>query len=719
MDIGEIKKTLNLFRTDNGLIEIRIFSTINKTEIYSGIFNNDDDLIREVNRFDKEPYNTYFVFNELKDALSGYPQLNKMIRGAKTVSDDDIKYRRWILIDLDPIREGNVKEIASTDEELENSKETARQVRRYLLSLGFKQPVVCMSGNGTHLLIRVNNIPNAKDVHSDIENFLNYLSLKFTSSKVDCDIKVKNASRLTKFYSSISRKGGNTEKRPHRKSEILVIPPNLECSDFNLVRKISAEYKKIAQPEDPNRRIVQNYNNNQSDKEKFDIDSFLSKNGIEVLKEEHLADNTRKIILKTCPFHPEHGKDSAIFVSDKGIVFTCFHASCSGNTWRDLRLKFDPHAYDYENSPIQQYQPQGRYMQPQKKKYQIKEESPELGKKWFSMSDIKKVDLSSLMHIKTGYTELDKKIVGLYEGEITIISGSNSSGKSSWINNLILNVIQQNTKVALWSGELRPDVLKTWISLSAAGMRYIQPSKYDEGKYFVPENVSEKIDEWMDGKFFLYNNEYTNKWEQIFNDMSELVKIGVKLLILDNLFSLDIDIFEGDKNNKQKELILQLCDFVKNNNVHVILVAHPRKVTTFLRKTDISGTSDLTNAASNVFIVHRVNNDFLKTGGEFLGNTVVQQYSMFGNCIEIAKNRLYGIVDCLVGMYYEIPTRRFKNTENENIHYGWENIGDQQTIQYTTEQPKGFDGSENSFLRQQEMMNPGGFLDSDGSEAPF
>ena len=30
----------------------------------------------------------------------------------------------------------------------------------------------------------------------------------------------------------------------------------------------------------------------------------------------------------------------------------------------------------------------------------------------------------------------------------------------------------------------------------------------------------------------------------------------------------------------------------------------------FLRKDDISGTADLTNAVDNVFIVHRVNNDF-------------------------------------------------------------------------------------------------------------
>lgn len=687
MDIDEIKKTLNVFRTDNGLIEIRVFNTINGNENYSGIFNNEESLINEVQRFDKEPYNTYFVFNELKDAMSGRPQFNKLLKGVSAVKDPDIKYRRWLFLDFDPIREGCVKDIASTEEEMEYAHLKAVEVYRYLMSIGFPKPIVCKSGNGFHELFRIDNWDNSEEIDKEFSDFLNYISMRFTDSKVDCDIKNKNASRLTKFYSSKSRKGGDTQERPHRYSKIISIPENIEYLSYDVFKSVVNEYRKINNPEPIEPKINNSQYQRGVNKKPFDIDEFLSVNGIEVLKEERLSDKSRKIVLKTCPFHPEHGKDSAIYVSDKGIVFTCFHSGCQGNTWRDLRLKFDPHAYDYENRPPQQYmQPQGRCMQPQKKKYEIKEESPELGKKWFSMSDIKKVDLSSLMHIKTGYTELDKKIVGLYEGEITIISGSNSSGKSSWINNLILNVIQQNFKVALWSGELRPDVLKTWISLSAAGNKYIQPSKKDEGKYYVPEYVSQKIDYWMDGKFFLYNNEYTNKWEQIFNDMKELVKLGVKLFILDNLFSLDIDIFEGDKNNKQKELILQLCDFVKKNKIHIMLVAHPRKVTTFLRKTDISGSSDLTNAASNVFIVHRVNNDFLKTGGEFLGNTVVQQYSMFGNCIEICKNRLYGVVDCLVGMYYEIPTRRFKNTESEDIHYGWEEEPVQHSLTY--EQPQ-------------------------------
>ena len=101
----------------------------------------------------------------------------------------------------------------------------------------------------------------------------------------------------------------------------------------------------------------------------------------------------------------------------------------------------------------------------------------------------------------------------------------------------------------------------------AAGRRNLRQSQYGDGKFYVPGNISEKIDEWLDGKFFLYNNEYGTKWQQIFNDMNLLLKAGVKVFALDNLMSLDIDLLEGDKNGKQRELMLQIKEFAKKNKV--------------------------------------------------------------------------------------------------------------------------------------------------------
>ena len=181
--------------------------------------------------------------------------------------------------------------------------------------------------------------------------------MQFTDDKVDCDIKVFNRARLTKFYSSVSRKGGNTKDRPHRKSEIVVVPHVIEKTPYDVLLRLSNDFL-ATQVSDP---IPQHNSWNTAQNTPFNIDEFLSKNGLEVLKESRAYDGGRKIVLKQCPFHPEHGKDSAIFVAPNGaITFTCVQAGCSGNDWRALRLKFNPHAYDKK-----EYEPRPYAAQPQ------------------------------------------------------------------------------------------------------------------------------------------------------------------------------------------------------------------------------------------------------------------------------------------------------------------------------------------------------------------
>jgi hypothetical protein len=85
--------------------------------------------------------------------------------------------------------------------------------------------------------------------------------------------------------------------------------------------------------------------------------------------------------------------------------------------------------------------------------------------------------------------------------------------------------------------------------------------------------------------------------------------------------------------------------------------------------------------------MHRVNNDFLRVGAEFLGEATINMYRGFGNVLEVAKNRMWGIVDLMVGMHYEIESRRFKNTPDEIIRYGWEIEPTQSTMTFN-EQPK-------------------------------
>lgn len=674
MDASEIRKWHSVFKRDDELFEIRILGDRNP---WSGYFYDIEIAIKELERFDN--FNIYYSLNEVKSACASREQFNcfRQVKGSAT-SKTDIEHRWWLAIDVDCERPSGV---SSTDEEKAKAHKKAQDVFRFLRDNGFSPPVVCDSSSGFHLLYPI-DMDNDQASEDCIKAFLEILANNFTDESVKIDTVLHDANRILRLSGSYGRKGRSSKERPHRLAKILSVPEEIVRMKIEQILAFNSKYEiKVEQPQ---RR---QYNGNVNG-EQFNLREFIEKYGIEVEKEVPISGGGTKYILKECPFDSQHkAPDSALFELPNGaIAFKCYHNSCSQYDWRAFRLHFDPHAYDHENEPRgysnqqQQYQP--RQYAPQKPKYEIKEEIPELGEKWLSMSSIKKIDLSALEGVKTGITELDNAIQKLYYTEVTILTGGNASGKSSFINTLICNFLQQGVPTALWTGELIAQIQKTWIQMVAAGKTHLRPSNYGDGKFYVPNNIGERIDSWMDGRFFLYNNEYGNNWAQIFHDMEILVKAGVKIFILDNLFSLNIDLLDGDKNNKQKELIIQIKDFAKSNKVHIILVAHPRKTMAFMRKNDISGTGDLTNCVDDIFIMHRVNNDFFRAGAEYFGQAEIQRFQGYGNVMEVAKNRMWGVVDLMVGMHYEMESRRFKNTEYEEIHYAWEQEPVQQTIQF-------------------------------------
>ncbi len=102
-----------------------------------------------------------------------------------------------------------------------------------------------------------------------------------------------------------------------------------------------------------------------------------------------------------------------------------------------------------------------------------------------------------------------------------------------------------------------------------------------------------------------------------------------------------------------------------------MFVAHPRKALGFLRLDDISGTGDLGNAVDNAFIVHRVNNDFIRLSKLMFDWKSDNALYNATNVIEIAKDRDGGMQDYFIPLFYEKESKRLKNDKAENKIYGW------------------------------------------------
>lgn len=655
LDITELYRWWDVLRSGGQLTEIRLIANDGRTA--SGIFDNIENIITAITPYTND-WNIYYTINRLNEDVRGLPQYNKIIvRPKQTCNDATITVRDYVCIDLDSVRLSGTN---ATEEQLEYTKKTANEVYKFLVNAGFNPSTVVFSGNGVHIYIRCAMINNEKNTQL-VKRFLNALAMMFTDEHTDVDRTVFNSGRIMRLPSSYSCKGNTLDAtRPQRLCKFVKIPVEQKVNDIAYFEKIAQLY-----PEDQKPTRENNYST-----ERFNLDDFIAKHNIEVTKVENVA-NGKKYILKHCPWNPAHtGKDAVLFQRDSGeIAFHCFHASDADKGWREFRSFYDPQAYART-----QYSAKPRYdrWRETKEPFVPVAENEEKGKKWLQMSDIKRVDITELMSIPTGFHEIDKKIVGLFAGDLTVLSGLSASGKTSWLDCLALNVVEQGYKVAIWSGEMQDWRFQGWIDQIAAGKGYTRRKEGYDNLYYVPKNISEKIASWLDDKLYLYNNDYGNRFFQLFNDVKELVEEKkVQLIILDNLAALSIDDYDSDKYSNQSKFIYELKDYAKKKNVHILLVAHPRKQNFFLRREGISGSADLSNIADNVILIHRVGKDFETRAKEFFGEEQATMYMNYSTILEVSKNRSMGVTDFITGLYYEPESRRLKNSIAENVIYGW------------------------------------------------
>ena len=658
MDERQMRYTFELLKKPEDVIEVRCITSRSN---YSGYFKNVDNIIKELPRYSNG--NVYFVLNKISDGCYSREQHETFVEKAKnTTSDGDISLREWLLIDVDPKRPSGV---SSTNEEKNNAKLVINNVFSFLRDIGFAEPIVCDSGNGFHLLYKI-SLENTEANKLLMQTVLQVLDLYFSNGKCDIDKTVFNASRITKLYGTDSKKGNNTDDRPHRQSSILKVPKAIKETPYQLLLKVAG---MMPAPEE------KTYQNNYG-KDRFDLKSFIRENNINVKSELNFQGGT-KYILDHCLFdHSHKSKDAALFELQNGaIAYKCLHNSCSGHKWQDVRKMFEPNAYE------KYYEPQTRRITEKREEIVPQAQMKEKGSKFLNFSEIEAKDRTQIVSIPSGFTQLDKMIIGFNKGEVSLWSGKNGAAKSTIINQIAINAVDKNFKGVIFSGELPSHKMKNWVHLQCAGRQFTQKNDKFDNLFFVKKSVSEKIDFWLKDKLFVYNNEYGNNFEQLMCDVEEfVVEKGIDFVILDNLMALSLLTLDGDKYERQTQFINRICTSVKKFNYHIHIIAHPRKQTGFLRKDDISGNADLTNAVDNVFIAHRNNNDYKRAIGDFFPKEMFAELTRCDNYIEVCKNRDLGVIDYLVGFYYEIESKRLLNEMYENRTYGWQDMQSQTEI---------------------------------------
>ncbi|WP_238881775.1 hypothetical protein [Clostridium sp. YIM B02551] len=327
----ELDKSIKALERLNMPMEVRIPKTGKGT--ISGYYEDKDKLFKDIISHDGVN-NIFFTLNVFSEDLLARGRGKLLSYATTTTSDSEITRRVLLLIDVDPERPAG---ISSTDEELESANEVAESVKRFLTDMGFPQPVKACSGNGFHLLYKL-DLPNTKEVTNMIRDFLSTLDTLLSTEKAKIDKTTYNAARITKLYGTMACKGDNTEKRPHRRSRIIEVPEEFNVVEECLINKIiELSPKKEVQAKTLKKKTTIANN--------FDAKEWLDKYEIKI---SHTKEEQDRVchVLDVCPWNSNHTDKSASITQfhNGGISAKCHHDSCSEENWDTLRELYEPKA---------------------------------------------------------------------------------------------------------------------------------------------------------------------------------------------------------------------------------------------------------------------------------------------------------------------------------------------------------------------------------------
>jgi hypothetical protein len=330
---SEILSAVSVLAATGSVVEVRALAD---GITHSGYFDDFESLARAVEALDADPSvaGIYVTLNTVNPALLARRANRikmRLSRKDATTADADIIRRRWFPVDIDPVRPSGV---SSTDAEHDAALAAAERIAAYLAEQGFPAPVRADSGNGAHLLYRV-DLENDEAATALVKGALATLDALFSNEAVTVDTANHNAARIWKLYGTLSRKGDNTPERPHRRAKVLAVPDDIRMVPREYLQHLAA----LLPREEPPERKRTNGNG-----PGINLASWLLDHSIAVRSTRPYQGGTL-YVLDECPFSPAHRDGAFAIQFANGAVFAgCHHATCGGGAqrWPELRERYEP-----------------------------------------------------------------------------------------------------------------------------------------------------------------------------------------------------------------------------------------------------------------------------------------------------------------------------------------------------------------------------------------
>lgn len=222
------------------------------------------------------------------------------------------------------------------------------------------------------------------------------------------------------------------------------------------------------------------------------------------------------------------------------------------------------------------------------------------------------LSLGEEMGVSTGWAGVDA-LYKVVPGELTVVTGVPNSGKSEWIDALMVNLAEDyGWTFALCSMEnkVRDHARKL------VEKRIRQPffdAPYGQSRRRMSKDTLTEGIKWLDEHFHLirYEDDQLPSVDWVLNlARSAVLRFGIRGLVIDPYNELD---HQRPHNMSETEYVSQMITkikrFAQHHDCHVWFVAHPRIMRGWQGEApnlyDIAGSAHFINKCDNGLVVHR------------------------------------------------------------------------------------------------------------------
>ena len=294
-----------------------------------------------------------------------------------------------------------------------------------------------------------------------------------------------------------------------------------------------------------------------------------------------------------------------------------------------------------------------------------------------NIADIRRVRLDQIGKTRTGIPRIDSKTGGFLDGDLTVWSGKRGEGKSTFLNQVVLQAVEDGKNVCVYSGEIPEDRIREDLMVCAAGPWHTETlTDTFTGTEFqsATDEAAEYIDAWWNHRLWVYDNKIVEEDERsaiIERFSAAYSQYDCRVFVVDNLMIVNCNTSGRDVMQAQADFVIKLRKFAQTYGVHVHIVVHPRKTDIVDDADDVGGLGAITNVACNVYNVRRGTGQ--DEGKTFIG---------------ILKCRLKGMRG-EVDLLYNEKGKRFGELYREPVKFGWQERYDMDHAGNSPEDKKG------------------------------